>query len=141
VINFKVVDGHQLQEEFNKCDNRLRFIVFALAMYLYYKYKYCITITSVMRTQKEQDSIYGDNPEYKKQKWQSVHQFGRGIDIRDSDMVDAIKNDAYLFLEQVIYNGDKHTALNHNVQGLHFHIQTNSDNITELSKITGRYDI
>lgn len=41
-----------------------------------------LIITHLFRTQAEQNSIYTDNKMYKTAPWKSVHQFGRGCDIR-----------------------------------------------------------
>jgi hypothetical protein len=39
-------------------------------------------ITGLQRTQGEQDSIYKNDERYKVKPWKSVHQFGRGCDVR-----------------------------------------------------------
>ncbi len=41
-----------------------------------------IVLTGLIRTQAEQNIIYEDNEAYQKKPWKSVHQFGRGCDVR-----------------------------------------------------------
>ncbi len=88
-----------------------------------------ITLTHLIRTQSEQDEIYGADPEYQLKPWKSVHQFGRGADISLSDFIFERDN-----VEAIIatINSNwryrtpgKQTALIHQVgnMGMHMHIQ------------------
>jgi len=62
-------------------DNRLRFIILALAGFTFEEFGKPIKITSIFRTQETQDAIYGGNEKYKKSPWKSLHQFWQAADI------------------------------------------------------------
>ncbi len=149
IINFKEVEGHNLRAEFERCDNRLRFVFLAFAGFVFRKYKYIPTITCIDRTQEEQDNIYlnHSNQETRKQyvlkPWFSAHQAKltpavRALDFRSSDMPEAVLEDTKDFLsdDQVVYTGEKNTALHHNVIGIHFHIQCDPDEYTSIKRKT-----
>jgi len=138
LIQFKEVPGHNLREEFLRCDSRLRFIMNSYSAAVFMQFGYKPTIIGIERTQAEQNDIYKNNPDYQKQKWMSVHQTNpcRGIDFRDADMASEILEFTKKYFLQVIYTGGKLTAIKHNVgAGSHFHIQTDSDGITEIKRI------
>ena len=91
-----------------------------------------LTMTDIIRTSDEQDRIYLTSPTlkemYKKKPWLSVHQFGRGIDIRTTDMEKNMVNRILIVLNSIPYDvkrPSKKTAIFHNVgSGEHIHIQT-----------------
>lgn len=88
-----------------------------------------IIVTDLIRSQEEQDEIYGNDPRYGEKPWKSVHQFGRGADISvhrfitDGDDADEICRE----IEQEFPYGDgRHqSAIHHQVgnRGKHIHIQ------------------
>lgn len=138
IIKFKEIPNHNLKEEFERCDNRLRFIFLAYTAYIYIKYGYMPTITTVERTQAEQDLIYANNAEYQKKPWYSTHQplpKTRAIDFRNYDMSEEISTDTKLFFTQVVYTGERGTLLRHNIGlGQHNHLQTDDDGYTCLKR-------
>lgn len=72
----------RLLDEFNDSNPHLQALVLYLGRYAYRQFDTVLIVTHVHRTQKEQDEIYKDNFAYQKGPWKSVHQFGRGTDIR-----------------------------------------------------------
>jgi hypothetical protein len=115
------------EEEFKAIKPKLRDIIYSAASYMLDKYKYEITITECLRTQAEQDDIYKNDPKYKVTPWRSVHQDGRGIDLRTNDMSKEMIADLTNFLNKIPYDPkrpEKKTCLVHDVgKGLHFHTQ------------------
>lgn len=131
IIRFKT---ERQEKEFNIIDIRLRIILYALAAFTKIKFNYVITITSLIRTQEEQDSIYKDYPEYKVTPWKSVHQERRGGDIRNNDMSEVIKKEVDSFLNIFVYTGKCKSRISHDVgRGDHFHVQVDPDFITSIS--------
>ena len=128
-----------------KLDKRLRTILYSVLGELNESSVlfYC-NITDVFRTQEEQDRIYKDDPEYQKQKWESVHQYWRGIDfiIEDSEGINYDKNFHENLVNKInnsIQYNDKqnhNTALYHEVgfNGVHIHLQVFALNETRLLK-------
>ena len=114
----------RLKDEFSKLHPQLIKILFWLDGFLNYHWRQSLIITHLMRTQTEQEEIYGKGTSKK-----SVHQFGRGADISVKDLfanriapeilVDAI-NDAFPYAKP-----DYKTALYHELdhRGRHIHIQ------------------
>ena len=101
-----------------------------------------LIVTDVLRTQEEQDKIYHHLIIYKQKPWKSVHQFGRGIDIAVSNLMEA-GLDPDLIVEAVnanwIYDPSrpkKKCAVRHNVgRGDHIHLQVHPNtNIVQNSK-------
>lgn len=98
----------------------------------YPEYKH-ITITDIIRTQAEQDKIYlnhideGIREKYKNKKWASVHQFGRGVDLRTFDMPDRMVFDLCKVINCISYDKNrpkKETAIYHDAgTGSHIHLQ------------------
>jgi len=80
-----------LKEEYDKISQSLKILLGDLDMYLHTRFGYEMTITELLRTQEMQDEYYKNDPKYKIKKWRSVHQDGRGADIRTSDMSEQIK--------------------------------------------------
>lgn len=116
-------------KEFPEITDRLKSLVYLAKHYMLSKYNYEITITDVLRTQEEQDSIYGDNTNYIEKPWKSVHQYFRGVDIRSKDMTGPMINDLRDLLNTIPYDENrpnKKTCIVKDVgRGLHFHIQAN----------------
>ena len=128
-----------------KLDKRLRTIIYSILGELNESsiLFYC-NVTDVFRAQEEQDNIYKDDPEYQKQKWESVHQYWRGIDfiIENEEGENYDKN----FHENLVkkinnafqYNDKQNhqTALYHEIgsNGVHIHIQVHALNETRLLK-------
>jgi hypothetical protein len=139
IIIFPPKPNHNLELEFNKCDNRLHFIFLAYAGFMYRAYGYKPVITGVGRTQIEQDSIYKNNPNYKKQKWISTHQTQpcRAIDFRSKDQTPEQIIITENFFKQIDYGTDKKTLLRHSVggHGDHFHLQVSYHESTSILRI------
>ena len=86
-----------------------------------------LVITDLLRTQESQDRIYKDNPNYHVKPWKSVHQYGRGCDIRtrnlDPKEIEKLTNFFNLF-QYDKNRPDKKSCLVHDVgSGHHFHVQ------------------
>ena len=81
----------------------------------------------VLRTQEEQDSIYGNNSNYQNKPWKSVHQFWRGVDLRNNDMKPGMADDLAEVLNKIPYDEsrpEKKSCIVHDVgRGDHIHIQ------------------
>ncbi len=69
-------------EEFPLVSPHLRGLVLDVAFYAGRRYGKFILITELLRSQEEQDQIYNNDSRYRRRAWKSVHQFGRGADIR-----------------------------------------------------------
>jgi len=112
---------------------KLKQLVELLNIYMHLKYNIDPMVTELMRTQEEQDDIYGKKADkatrdkYKKKPWQSVHQYGRGADIRTHDWERNQVKDALFILNTIVYDPKrprKKTAIHHNIgTGEHIHIQ------------------
>ena len=122
-------------DQFNDWHNgkiapKLKNIIKMVDCYMMAKYGYEITVTETMRTQEQQDYIYRNNVKYKVKPWPSVHQFGRGIDLRTRDMNPQMVADVVQLCNNIPYDKNrpsKKTAQAHNVgSGLHLHIQTSA---------------
>lgn len=124
-----------MEKEFDELDSRLRIILFALEGYLKHKYNTSLIITHLWRSQKEQDEIYKNDPEYQKRPFKSVHQYYRGADISISTV--SGKKIANWLNVNFFYAPGKPTALVHTVAswGIHLHIQVSYHRITEIMKI------
>ena len=91
-----------------------------------------VVITNLLRTQKEQDKIYAHKPNYLKNPWKSVHQYGRGIDLsvwnfeNKGDEPEEIINTVNLNWD---YGDNVHKcALIHDVGwGRHIHLQVSNN--------------
>jgi len=129
---------HDLKEEYEKCDNRLRFVFSSYVFAVWNKFKYCPRITVIERTSEEQNVIYASNSDYQKNPWMSTHQTKpcRAIDFADKDMTPEIIEFTNKYFEQVIYTGSKKTILRHNINwGSHYHLQVDLDNYTSIQKV------
>jgi len=132
IIEFKT---HNLKLEFLNIDNRLQAVLYALAGFVNFSYGKPIIITELMRTQEQQDMYYKENPAYKENPWQSVHQYGRGADISLKYLLpDEIKG-IMDFLNHFVYSAEKFTGLIHDIGlGNHLHVQVNYSETTILVK-------
>lgn len=78
-------------------------------------------VTGLIRTQSEQDKIYGSLVSYQKAPWKSVHQYGRGCDVRIRNIQTALINK---FVEHINrnfpYDENRSTAL---IERDHIHMQ------------------
>jgi len=126
-------ESPRLAKEFKllETENKnLRDLVFDLANYTLTNFNKSITLTMVIRTQREQDEIYAGKEhhgrKYDEKPWKSPHQFGQAVDIRSrtfsGEEIKLIED--YLNAKYNMTNYYKWTAKNHNVGlGDHFHIQ------------------
>jgi len=124
-IHFKT---NRQSEEFPLVSPHLRGLVLDVAFYVGRKYGKPILITDLLRTQEEQDAIYGSNPEYWKKPWRSVHEFGRGCDIRSRDFMAAQTAELLRYIASAWpYDPERpemHTAIIHSAgNGMHLHLQ------------------
>lgn len=107
-----------------KVSARLKKLVEMVADFVELIYKRDIMITELLRTQAEQDRIYAADEKYKKAPWKSVHQEGRGCDLRTKDMTNEQVQKILALANMVPYREGKVTALQHDVgAGMHIHIQ------------------
>lgn len=125
----------RISGEWDELDTKLRKILEFLYLFMEVRYNQDITITELIRTQEEQDILYGkkcsnkDTRErYKKSPWKSVHQYGRGADIRTFDWKREWIDDIMSILNKIPYDENrphKQTAIYHDIgTGEHIHIQT-----------------
>ena len=114
-----------IESQINKINENLKTILFFLDFAVKQKFDYEITITDLIRTQPEQDFIYKDIAEYNKKPWHSVHQYGRGADIRINDMPQECLRFIISLLKSIPYGDGIHkTILVHDIgNGNHIHIQ------------------
>jgi hypothetical protein len=130
ILQFKT---ERIKTEFPTIDNRLRVILFALSEFVDYTFNKTIMLTELWRTKAEQLAIYPDKPQMT-----SVHQEGRGADIRVIGwFTDDECNKILKFLNATFeYNNQYQTALRHNVgQGDHIHIQVSWNPFTNINRI------
>ena len=123
MIQFKT---KRIEDEF-KLDTSIRQdlknILYMLAIYCEVEFDEDITITELYRTQSEQDTYYAHIPNYNKK---SVHQFGRGADIRSRNFNENEITKIMTFLNLITYQeGSRYqTAKYHDIgMGSHIHIQ------------------
>lgn len=110
-----------IEQQLPKVDERIRIILNFLDFYMQSRHELEIMVTELIRTQAEQNKIYGIN--YKKK---SVHQYGRGADIRCFDWPQNAIDDALFLLNLIPYGkGNYKTAIYHEIgnNGVHIHIQ------------------
>ena len=124
----------RLIAEFDRVKKRLQIIVYALDAYVKHRYKKEIMVTSIFRTQEEQDEIYGHLAGYKESPWKSVHQYWRGVDVRLSNFSKEEIKDILMFLNKSFeYTGRYETAIKHDIgYGSHIHIQVDMDGVTNI---------
>ncbi len=117
------------EKELPKISPRLRAILWELAWFCKTKVFKDICITDLLRTQAEQDSLYFRHSKYQTKPWKSVHQYGRGADIRTYDCfsVQEIQTILRFLNSNWIYDPQRpqlKTAIYHNIgAGAHIHIQ------------------
>jgi hypothetical protein len=133
LIDFKT-DRIRSEWDERKIDDRLRKIISVLAYYSYELLGKKLFITQLIRTQPEQDAIYLNHKnktiaeKYQKKPWPSVHQHGRGADIRVYKHYTPKEIERLMaVLNSIPYNKKYKTATYHNVtkykSGYHIHIQ------------------
>ena len=117
----------RIKKEFTsgEISSNLISILYMLSTYCNMEFRKSIIITDLLRSEKEQYHIYKNNKRFIKKPWMSVHQFGRGADVRsscfDKNEIKKIKD----FLNCITYDDKHKTAIYHSVGfGKHFHIQT-----------------
>ena len=118
----------ELDWETNKVSQKLKNIIVLGNEYALLELGKELTITDLIRTQAEQDFIYRNNPKYKVKSWQSVHQAGRGADLRvrgfSPKEIEKLKSFFNCFTYD-ISRPDKKTCTVHDVgSGNHFHVQS-----------------
>jgi hypothetical protein len=103
---------------------------------MYHSFGKSIMVTELYRTQEMQDSYYKDNELYKLNKWQSVHQHWRGVDLSINDYTQNEIDAAVKYLAHFAYaTFGKETALFHDIGlGKHLHIQVDNEEFTKIEK-------
>lgn len=139
MILFKEDNGEKLEQEWHwpSLDARLRFIVYAISAYMWEHFGLNLLITEIYRTSEMQDSYYKDNPDYQIKKWNSVHQYWRGIDFRTSDMTSSQMQELKTYVNSLVAYGKEgiSTLIIHDIGlGSHGHLQCNSGNETILKR-------
>lgn len=81
-FDFKKELESRLHTEWNLLDMGIKNIIYFVGGYLYNEFGYPVVITTLYRTQEEQDEIYKDNEKYKMCSWKSFHQLGMAVDFR-----------------------------------------------------------
>ena len=81
LISFKA-DRQQKEWESRQVKDKLKLIVYIMAMVSFFLFKKKITITDIFRTQEENDKIYGWKLGCGRKRKYSVHSAWRGVDIR-----------------------------------------------------------
>ena len=130
MIQFKT---DRQRTEWNDISGRLKQMIEMLSIFRYLRYNKEMVITELMRTQEEQDELYGKKADketrekYNKKPWSSVHQFGRGADVRTHDWERNEVRDALFILNTIVYDVSRprtKTAIHHDIgTGEHIHIQ------------------
>jgi hypothetical protein len=120
-------------EQFVLIDPRLRGLLFDIAFFAGRRYGHILTVTGLLRTRAEQDEIYRNHIDpkkraaYKRAPWPSVHQFGRGADVRIDFPVMWLKELMEYVNRRYPYDPARPellTALVHNAgSGEHIHLQ------------------
>lgn len=123
--------------EYGEVDFKLQRILTFIDLYVILKHGMEITITELKRSQEEQDAIYLNandklvRLQYERSPWKSVHQYGRGADIRTFDLPKHVKNDILELLNRFVYDEerpDKKTAIFHDLgTGEHIHVQVKAN--------------
>ena len=137
LIQFKYA---RLKDQFDSpsVDSRLKDIVYWLASWCWYNLEKSIIITHILRTQEQQDAIYNGNASYVREPWQSVHQYGRGVDlsVKYYTQVEIARIQDTLN-KKFLYNKEgKNTCVVHDVGlGEHIHIQVDNSTETKFVKI------
>lgn len=159
IILFDKREHHDLEIEYEECDNRLRFIMDAYSAAFHRKFGIPTLIMILDRTQEEQDNIYlnvkkMDNgiwvpdtvaiERYKIDKPRSAHQAFltkrcRATDFRCGHMTVEQKQftDNFFSDLHIVYTGEKKTMLRHSVgqYGEHYHAQVDADKYTSIGRI------
>lgn len=119
--------------EFLAITPQMNKILIDLAVFMFLRFKYIVTITCLLRSQQEQDDIYLSHRDplirkkYREKPWLSVHQFGRGADVRFDFPLGWLKEIIEYLNKKYPYDPnrpEKKTAMVHNSgSGEHIHIQ------------------
>lgn len=120
----------RLRQEFyellTKQNDKLAEVINCLDKFVTWELNKVLTITSILRTQEEQDMLYVNVPEDKKVRT-SPHMFWKAVDIRSTDFTDAEKKRMLAFLNCFTYHSGqgRPVAICHMIAGNveHFHIQ------------------
>ena len=124
-MKFKTPREAEEYGELYKNNPRLVNLIISLDMFTTLEMSKSITITSIYRTQEEQDALYKDVPLEKRPK-RSPHQDWKAVDLRSSDFTETEIKRIVNFANQFKYkNGTRVTALYHTIAGNvnHLHIQ------------------
>lgn len=155
ILKMKKNEKERLWREFREeIDKRLQTIIYAVAGFLASEHRVELTITQLIRTEAEQDIIYLNHPdpavraEYQRRPWLSVHQVGRGADIRvrwskrffnttalSREEQDKIASSIDAFLDSRFdYDfGRLETSVRHDIgRGDHIHIQVDGNQVTRM---------
>lgn len=120
-VKFKT---QRIEAEWANAYQPLKDFVTMLALFLFLKYKKDLTISELNRTDSEQDEYYKADPNYRIRPWRSVHQDGRGCDIRTRDMSPEIARELYELACKIPYRDGKKSAVLHDIGlGMHLHVQ------------------
>lgn len=114
-----------LEKEFeHEISPRLRSLLYAVSGFVKHNFHKDIDITELMRDQDMQDRYYKNDPKYKVNPWKSVHQFGRGADIRSSGWTTEQIKQIDEFVDKYFDYGEKQSSIYHDVgHGAHLHFQ------------------
>lgn len=100
IITFKT-DKQQNEWHNKNLDNRLKFLVEALALISWGFFEKRLVITEIFRTQEENDKIYREPGHI------SVHQLWRGIDIRTKDYTSKQVQTLVDIANQIVYDENR----------------------------------
>lgn len=70
------------KKEFHKIDTGLQHMLLFMDAYAQYHFNTDLYITGLIRTDEEQDEIYGDDEAYQESPWKSYHQVLLAADLR-----------------------------------------------------------
>ena len=115
-LTFKEEEEDRLRDEFDEIDPTLRCAILFLKGALEYLsgdlfnsgYDIEFCITTLLRTQEEQDEAYKGSLEYQEKPWTSFHQSGLAVDIRYAPFTFDMWADALVYAERVF----KHFGFN-----------------------------
>lgn len=125
MIKFKDERCRTEWETSSELSSRLKMLIEMIALFVWLKFGKHITITQILRTAEEQAEYYKNDPAYQKEPFHSVHEFGRGVDIRSRDFTESEIKQIVDFANLIEYGSGKKTAIYHTIGlGLHLHFQT-----------------
>jgi hypothetical protein len=95
--------------------------------FTYKNFKKTVVITMILRTQKEQDEIYNNDPKYQQKPFKSPHQFAQALDIRSKifaedeiKKIESYVNEKYNSTNYFGWSAKCHTV---GSGAEHFHVQ------------------